>query len=627
MVPEVALDEKLSAYREIFAREGIQGLVFVPLTLGAGVFGKLVLYYAEPHECTPDELDIAQAIATHLALSTERIQLQQARVYLAAIVEGSDDAIVGKDLNGIITSWNAGAERIFGYAAHEVVGKPISILAAPDVLNEMPNILARIRRGERVDHYHTRRRHKDGNILDVSLTVSPVRALSGEIIGASKIARDISDQKRAEQVRDLLMSREHEARHTAELLNRVGPRLAAQLDLEKLVQAVTDVATALVGAEFGAFLRNVVNENGESVMLYTVSGVPREAFDGFPMPRNTGIFAPTFQGDRIVRYDDVTKDSEYGRNAPYFGMPKGHLPVRSYLAAPVVSRSKEVLGGLFFGHSVEGKFTENHEVILAGITSQAAIAMDNARLFEETQWAQAELKRSNEDLRRANEDLETFAYSASHDLQEPLRTIAISAQLLERKWGQQLQHDDARILANILAAANRMSTLTQDLLEYMNVTKSQEGAPPAVDSASALGIALNSLRGQIEEAGCTVTADPLPVVSLHESRLAQVFQNLISNAIKYRRNEPPRVHISAETQDGWSVFSVVDNGIGIDLAYADQIFGLFKRLHGRDRFPGSGIGLAICQRIVEQYGGRIWLEKSVPGEGSTFRFSVPSGAP
>ena len=383
LVPDVALDEEWSAYREIFAREGIQALVFIPLALAAGVFGKFMLYYAEPHESTVDELDIAQAIATHIALATERKQLQEASLHLAAIVAGSDDAIISKDLNGIVTSWNAGAERIFGYTPDEIIGKPISILAAPDVLNEMPNILSRIRKGERVDHYYTRRRRKDGEILDVSLTVSPVRAANGEIIGASKIARDISAQKRNEQVRELLMAREQEARHTAQLLNHVGPRLAAQLDLEKLVQVVTDVATALVGAEFGAFFHNVVNEKGESLMLYTLAGVPREAFAGFPMPRNTEIFAPTFRGDGIVRYDDVTQDSKYGKSAPHFGMPKGHLPVRSYLAAPVLSRSKEVLGGLFFGHSVAGKFTENHEVILSGIASQAAIAMDNARLFEQ----------------------------------------------------------------------------------------------------------------------------------------------------------------------------------------------------------------------------------------------------
>jgi GAF domain-containing protein len=145
----------------------------------------------------------------------------------------------------------------------------------------------------------------------------------------------------------------------------------------------------------------------------------------------------------VVRCEDVTRDPRYGKNAPYHGMPKGHLPVRSYLAAPVTSRSGEVLGGLFFGHSTPGKFTERHEAILTGVAAQAAIAMDNARLFEQAQWTQEELKRSNEELRRANPDLETFAYSASHDLQEPLRTIVISAQFLERRYGPQLRRSRA----------------------------------------------------------------------------------------------------------------------------------------------------------------------------------------
>jgi light-regulated signal transduction histidine kinase (bacteriophytochrome) len=237
---------------------------------------------------------------------------------------------------------------------------------------------------------------------------------------------------------------------------------------------------------------------------------------------------------------------------------------------------------------------------------------------------QTELKRSNEELRRANQDLETFAYSANHDLQEPLRTIAISAQLLERSRGTELQGEDARLLASIIGSASRMTALMQDLLDYVRATKYAEGQPPAVDAAIVLAGALQNLKGTIEEAGAIVTGDPLPIICVHPGRLAQVFQNLISNAIKYRGTEVPHVHISAEERDGWSVFSVVDNGIGIDAKFKHQIFGLFKRLHNRQEYPGSGIGLAICQRIIEQYGGRIWLEKSVAGGGSTFCFSIPS---
>lgn len=551
-------------------------------------------------------------------------QLEAASLRLAAIVENSDDAIVSKDLNGIITSWNKGAERVFGYTAEEAIGKPVSMLAAPEVISEMPEILNKIRRGERVDHYETRRQRKDGQIIHVSLTVSPIRDASGRIIGASKIARDISERKRAENERALLLAREQEARKTAELLNRVGSMLAAELDLQKLVQSVTDIATELVGAEFGSFFHNVVNEKGESYMLYTLSGAQREAFASFPMPRNTALFGPTFRGEGTVRCDDVTQDSRYGRSAPHYGMPKGHLPVRSYLAVPVVSRSGEVLGGLFFGHSAPAKFTEYHEALLRGVAAQAAIAMDNARLFEQAQWVQNELKRSNEELRRANQDLETFAYSASHDLQEPLRTVAISAQLLERRFGAQLQDNAKEFLSSIVRGAQRMESLIQDVLAYTTAAKGAEGRPPNIDSGRILASVLDTLKAQIGQAGASITSGQLPIVAVHENRLAQVFQNLISNALKYRGEDAPRIHISAVEQDGWSVFSVADNGIGIDPKFATYIFGPFKRLHGREQYPGTGIGLAICQRLVEQYGGRVWVENSIPGEGSTFCFTFPS---
>jgi PAS domain S-box-containing protein len=541
---------------------------------------------------------------------TGRKQLEAASRHHAAIIESSGDAIISKDLNGLITSWNPAAERIFGYRAEEVLGEPVTMLAAPDRIDEMPAILSKIRQGQRVEHYETHRRRKDGEIIDVSLTVSPVHDEAGRVVGASKIARDITGRKAAERERTALLARERESRRTAELLNQVGPRLVAQLDLEKLAREVTDIATALVGAEFGGFFLNVTGENGETSMLRALSGAPPGALAGF---------RPRFQAGSVMRSDDVAQDARFAEIAELAG-------VRSYLGAPVVARSKEVLGCLFFGHSRPGQFTRNHEAIVAGIAAQAAIAMDNARLFEQAQWVQAELKRSNEELRRANRDLEVFAYSASHDLQEPLRTIAISSQLIERSSGSRLPAQDAAFLSEILAAARRMSALIADLLAYTRATKYEEGEPSRIESSQALESALKSLGGAIQETGATVIAGDLPAVTMHEGRLAQLFQNLIGNALKYRSKEVPYVQVTADQRDGWSVFSVIDNGIGIESQFAEQIFGLFKRLHPRSQFPGSGIGLAICQRVVEQYGGRIWLEQSELGRGSTFCFSVPAGS-
>jgi PAS domain S-box-containing protein len=723
VIRDVTREESVAPYRSVLAAEGIRALAFVPLTLDRGVFGKFMLYYSDAGACTPADIEIAQTIAAHVSLATEKKQAEVARARsehrlqailaysaapiflkdlngryllvnrcceevfdmrgatgrtdfdlfapetaeqfrasdravlaagkplsieeqvaqpdgvhtyvvvkfpvqepngavsgvcgiatditerkqleaasrrLAAIIESSGDAIVSKDLNGLVTSWNAGAERLFGYRAEEMIGKPVALLAAPDRIDEMPTILAKIRRGECVDHYETRRRRKDGQIIDVSLSISPVRDETGRIVGASKIARDITERKIAERERAELLARERESRHTAELLNQVGPRLVAQLDQRRLAQEVTEIATALIGAEFGAFVHNVRNSKGESSTLHAASGV---------LPDAAPDFAARLPQEGVVR----TSDSS-------------HPGMSSYLAAPVVARSREVLGGLFFGHSDPDKFTESHEAIVAGIAAQAAIAMDNARLFEQAQWVQSELKRSNEELRRANHDLEVFAYSASHDLQEPLRTVSISAQLVERSAGSQLQPQDAAFLQEIRGAAKRMSELISDLLAYTRATKYEEGSPPQIESGAVLKNVLDGLRAAIEEAGAAVVAEGLPVVAMHECRLAQLFQNLISNAIKYRSKEVPCVRVTAERRDGWIVFSVIDNGIGIEPQYAEQIFGLFKRLHPRSEFPGSGIGLAICQRVVEQYGGRIWLEDSAIGRGSTFCFSIPACA-
>ncbi|MDX1931672.1 MAG: response regulator [Capsulimonadales bacterium] len=214
--------------------------------------------------------------------------------------------------------------------------------------------------------------------------------------GLAIYAQDVSERKRTE----LALQEEMRLNET---LNRVGALLSAELDRDRLVQLVTDEATSLVGAQFGSFFYNGFDERGEVLLLYTISGVPRERFAQFPMPRNTDVFAPTFAGEGIVRSDDITRDPRYGLNPPYYGMPEGHLPVRSYLAVPVVSRDGNVIGGLFFGHARPGRFDERHERMLSGIAAQTAVAMDNARLYEE---AQRELRqrREAEDALRSSEE-------------------------------------------------------------------------------------------------------------------------------------------------------------------------------------------------------------------------------
>jgi len=228
------------------------------------------------------------------------------------------------------------------------------------------------------------------------------------------------------------------------------------------------------------------------------------------------------------------------------------------------------------------------------------------------------------ELARANQDLEQFAYSASHDLQEPLRNVKIFSELLARRHAQRLDGEAADFLRNVTDSASRMEGLVRDLLAYTQTSTVGE-VPETVESSRALKGALANLGSAILETNAFIENDPLPAVPAHAAQLQQLFQNLIGNAIKYHRpGSPPVVKISATRRNGDWRFAVADNGIGIEPRYRDRIFGLFKRLHAQNEYPGTGIGLALCLRIVERHHGRIWVE-SEPGEGSTFYFTLPAG--
>jgi hypothetical protein len=232
------------------------------------------------------------------------------------------------------------------------------------------------------------------------------------------------------------------------------------------------------------------------------------------------------------------------------------------------------------------------------------------------------LKRHAQELERSNAELEQFAYVASHDLQEPLRTIASYTQLLARRYRDKLDSDANEFMDFIVDAATRMQDLINDLLSYSRVgTRGHEFQP--TDLNKVLENALQNLDLRIKDSGATVTFDNLPTLLGDDRQLLQLFQNLIGNALKFRGEVPPKVHVGVIQHPGEYVFSVRDNGIGIDPQYAERIFLVFQRLHARGEYPGTGIGLAICKKIVERHGGRIWVE-SAPGKGSTFRFTIPA---
>jgi PAS domain S-box-containing protein len=550
---------------------------------------------------------------------TERKQAEELRSRLAAVIESSDDAIITKTLDGIITSWNPGAQRMFGYSAEEMLGKSVTVLIPPDHIDEEPAILERLRRGERVDHYSTVRRRKDGGSIDISLCISPIKESSGRIIGASKIARDITEQKAAQEALQ-------EQNKVLELLNATGTSIAAQLDLQGILQTVTDRATQLSGAQFGAFFYNVADESGESYLLYTLSGASREAFENFGPPRNTPVFRPTFRGEAAVRSADITKDPRYGTLAPHQGMPKGHLPVRSYLAIPVISRSGEVLGGLFFGHPDTNVFTERAERIVSGVAAQAAIAMDNARLYEAAQREIAQRERAEAALREVDQRKDEFLAILAHELRNPLApirqaaliSVASTATDAQKRWS----HDV------ISRQVQHMSLLIDDLLDISRVTRGTlELRIEMIQLAAVVDAAAETARPSIDAKRHTFSlvlpsepvlfaADPL--------RLAQVLSNLLTNAAKYT-DPGGTIQLTAVADEANITITVADSGVGLDSYALTRVFTMFSQVKSsQDRSEGGlGIGLALSKGLVELHGGSIEARSAGASRGSEFIVRLP----
>ncbi|HEX6767282.1 MAG TPA: ATP-binding protein, partial [Polyangiaceae bacterium] len=404
-----------------------------------------------------------------------------------------------------------------------------------------------------------------------------------------------------------------------ERLNRVGRAVAAELDVDRIAQTITDAATTLCEAEFGAFFRNVTNAAGDSYLLYTLSGAPREAFEKLGMPRNTALFVPTFAGRGPVRLDDVTQDPRYGKNAPHAGMPKGHLPVRSYLAVPVTARSGRVLGGLFFGHSRPGVFGEREERLAVGIASQAALAIENAELHRQREELIEKLRDTD---RRKDEFLATL----SHELRNPLAPLRNSLNLLLVSGRGVAPTEPLREMME--RQVNHLVRLVDDLLEMSRINRGAlELRKEAVElrtivqnaletSEPLVSAARHELSVSLPEEPVWIDGDPI--------RLAQIVSNLVNNAAKY--TEPGgRISVEARRRDGTVEVSVRDNGMGIAPEALPRIFEMFNRgERAQTRGPGGlGVGLALAKRLAEMHGGSIEAESTGPGLGSVFRVTLP----
>jgi signal transduction histidine kinase/CheY-like chemotaxis protein len=491
----------------------------------------------------------------------------------------------------------------------------------------------------------------DGVAVPVEYWATPIFR-GGEHIGASCTIVDLRERKRADAAL-------REQSRTLETLNSTGSAIAGELALERLVQMVTDAGVELTGAQFGAFFYNVLDAAGGKYLLYALSGAERSQFDRFGMPRATSIFHPTFMGEGVVRSDDITADPRYGKNDPHKGIPERHLPVRSYLAVSVVSRSGEVIGGLFFGHPEVGRFTDRHERLITGVAAQAAVGIDNARLYEAAQKELAdrvraetalrelndtleqrvtqeiELRAEAEDALRQSQKMETVGQltgGIAHDFNNLLQIVSGNLDILCRKMP-----DDAaplRVYAErAMVGAQRAATLTQRLLAF---SRRQPLAPKPTDVNRLLPAMSELLHRTLGET-IEVEAVLPPRIWLVETDPNQLENAILNLALNARDAMPEGGKLTIETQNThldetyasqnpgvapgqYVVMCISDTGVGMDAdTIAKSIEPFFTT---KEVGKGTGLGLSMVYGFIKQSGGHLKIY-SEPGEGTTVKIYLP----
>jgi signal transduction histidine kinase/FixJ family two-component response regulator len=356
--------------------------------------------------------------------------------------------------------------------------------------------------------------------------------------------------------------------------------------------------------------------------LHHVVGMPEEyarCVDGFKVCAESLACGLAAHSAQPVIIPDVTKEPLWKE---WVWLAEKH-GFRGCWSFPIETSTGTIVGALAMYFKEPREAAPRDLDLAARLTHTASIIISRDQEGEERRRAEEILRASEQALLRANADLEQFAYSASHDLQEPLRTVKVYSELLTARYKDSFDAEGLEYLGFVATGATRMETLVRDLLAYTYSAQLDKPDAPQ-DTGEALRVVLGNLQGSIEASRARITYDPMPPIRVHPIQLQQIFQNLVGNAIKYCRPDAlPIVHIAAARENGHWHFSVSDNGIGIEPQYKERIFGLFKRLHTGDEYSGTGIGLALCQRIVERYHGRIWVE-SEPGRGSTFHFILPA---
>jgi PAS domain S-box-containing protein len=527
-----------------------------------------------------------------------------------AMFENAGVGITRVDLNGALVDVNQKFCDMVGYTRDELFGRAISEITHPDDYSEGAGFRDQLTRGAVSSATGEKRfRHKDGPIISVRRTMSIVRDDAGKPQFVISVVEDIGKRKQVEQRQAI--------EHAVTLL------LADARSVAEAIPRVIQIMCETLGYAYGA---RWVLDAEERVLRSTESWCTSEfSVDEFRRTSTSSVETPGKPGGlnravwattAPVWIANVAQESTLRRCEAAL-----QAGLHSAFAFPILVGG-EFYGVMeFFGRGVRPR---DERVLEVAHTVGNQVGQFIARKQAETALREAndQLTNKAQELTRSNSELEQFAYVASHDLQEPLRMIASYTQLILRRYGDRFDGDAKEFMDFIVDGATRMKQLIEDLLAYSRVgTHGKEFR--STDCEAALQKALANLRVAIENSVATVTHDPLPTVNADEFQLVQLFQNLIGNAIKFKGAQTPRIHISVEERgDTWK-FTVKDNGIGIDAEYFERIFMVFQRLHSRTDYPGTGIGLAICKKVVDRHGGRIWIE-SQAGLGSTFYFTLPT---
>jgi PAS domain S-box-containing protein len=525
---------------------------------------------------------------------TKRVE-ERARL-LAAIVESSDDAIISKDLNGIITSWNQGAERIFGYQAHEIVGHSVLELIPPDRRHEEPGILAQLRNGLRIDHYETIRRRKDGSNVDVSLTVSPVKDETGKIVGASKIARDITDRKRVEQQQQILY----------ELTTAINRAAALPEIYETAIEAICRSQSAPRAA--------ILLQDTEGIMRFkawrNLSDEYRQAVEGH------SPWKPDDSAPQPVRINDVLLSPL----DDHLKEVVGREGIRSLVFLPI-SYEGRLLGKFMVYYNTPHKFTTEELLPAQTIVNQVAFAIERRRAGENLERMVNERTAS---LREAIAQMEEFSYSVSHDLRAPVRAMQCYAEVLMEDYGSQLDEHAKKYIERIIHGGSRMDRLIQDILTYSRLSRREiQLHPISLDKLTREIVRQYLDLGSVVSAEISVEGKLLGVIG-HEPSLSQAISNLLNNAVKFvTPGTTPKVRLSTERRNGDVRLWIEDNGIGIKPEYQHRLFSVFERVHPEKNYEGTGIGLAIVRKAAERMGGKVGVE-SDGANGSKFWIQLPA---